>query len=176
MPEAETREKLYEFFDSISYLDADKNYRIYYRCGIVPMRTTIEMGDRVADAGKQAKAFGTKPYKTELIFFTDEMNDKQNRAIQLRSYLDTAIARDEFMVYLQPKYDIKTEKIKGAEALIRWKYMGQNIRNCRMKKKWTQKQLAIAVDVDRADISRYENGTKGAMNFKKLNIFFKALM
>ena len=29
-----------------------------------------------------------------------------------------------------------------------------------MKKKWTQKQLAIAVDVDRADISRYENGTK----------------
>lgn len=44
--------------------------------------------------------------------------------------------------------------------------LGQNIRNCRMKKKWTQKQLAIAVDVDRADISRYENGTKGAMNFK----------
>ena len=40
--------------------------------------------------------------------------------------------------------------------------LGQNIRNCRMKKKWTQKQLAIAVDVDRADISRYENGTKGA--------------
>ena len=44
-----------------------------------------------------------------------------------------------------------------------------------MKKKWTQKQLAIAVDVDRADISRYENGTKGAMNFKKLKIFAEAL-
>ena len=43
------------------------------------------------------------------------------------------------------------------------------------KKKWTQKQLAIAVDVDRADISRYENGTKGAMNFKKLKIFAEAL-
>ena len=44
-----------------------------------------------------------------------------------------------------------------------------------MKKKWTQKQLAIAVDVDRADISRYENGTKGAMNFKKLKNFAEAL-
>ena len=53
--------------------------------------------------------------------------------------------------------------------------LGQNIRNCRMKKKWTQKQLAIAVDVDRADISRYENGTKGAMNFKKLKNFAEAL-
>ena len=49
--------------------------------------------------------------------------------------------------------------------------LGQNIRNCRMKKKWTQKQLAIAV----ADISRYENGTKGAMNFKKLKNFAEAL-
>ena len=29
--------------------------------------------------------------------------------------------------------------------------------------------------VDRADISRYENGTKGAMNFKKLKIFAEAL-
>lgn len=53
--------------------------------------------------------------------------------------------------------------------------LGQNIRNCRMKKKWTQKQLAIAVDVDRADISRYENGRKGAMNFKKLKNFAEAL-
>ena len=53
--------------------------------------------------------------------------------------------------------------------------LGQNIRNCRMKQKWTQKQLAIAVDVDRADISRYENGTKGAMNFKKLKNFAEAL-
>ena len=53
--------------------------------------------------------------------------------------------------------------------------LGKNIRNCRMKKKWTQKQEAIAVDVDRADISRYENGTKGAMNFKKVKNFAEAL-
>ena len=44
--------------------------------GVVPMRTTVEMGDRVADAGKQAKAFGTKSFKTEIIFFTDEMREE----------------------------------------------------------------------------------------------------
>lgn len=127
MPEAETREKLEEFFEGISYLEEDKNYRIYYRCGVVPMRTTIEMGDRVADAGKQAKGFGKKPYKTEIIYFTDEMKEEQNRAIRLRSYLDTAITHDEFMIYLQPKYDSVTEKMKGAEALIRWNYMGKKM-------------------------------------------------
>ena len=127
MPEEETREKLEEFFEDVSCLEQDSNYRVYYRCGVVPLRTTVEMGNRVADAAKQAKRFGKKPFKTEIIFFTDEMREEQNRAIRLRTYLDTAIECDEFMVYLQPKYDIKTEKIKGAEALIRWKYKGKSM-------------------------------------------------
>ena len=29
---------------------------------------------------------------------------------------------DEFTVYLQPKFDLRTGKLKGAEALIRWNY------------------------------------------------------
>ena len=50
--------------------------------------------------------------------------------------------------------------------------LGQNIRNCRMKKKWTQKQLAIAVDVDRADVTiddllDKENLKRGASIQKK---------
>ena len=53
--------------------------------------------------------------------------------------------------------------------------LGQNIKKYRIQKHWTQDQLAIAVDVDRADISRYENGTNGAMNCKKLKRFAEAL-
>ena len=39
--------------------------------------------------------------------------------------------------------------------------LGQNIRKYRLEKGWSQKQLSDAVDIDRADISKYENGTKG---------------
>ena len=46
--------------------------------------------------------------------------------------------------------------------------LGQNIRKYRLKKGWSQKQLSDAVDIDRADISKYENGTKGEMGFKTL--------
>lgn len=38
--------------------------------------------------------------------------------------------------------------------------LGQNIRKYRLEKGWSQKQLSDAVDIDRADISKYENGTK----------------
>lgn len=127
MSQEETKEKLEAFFESVSHIDVDDNYKVYYRCGVVPMRTTIEMGNIVADAGKQAKAYGTKPYKTEIIFFTEKMYDEQTISTRLRAYLDTAIERDEFMIYLQPKYDISNNKIKGAEALIRWKYKGREM-------------------------------------------------
>lgn len=35
--------------------------------------------------------------------------------------------------------------------------LGQNIRKYRLKKGWSQKELSDVVDIDRADISKYEN-------------------
>ena len=52
--------------------------------------------------------------------------------------------------------------------------LGQNIRKYRLEKGWSQKQLSDAVDIDRADISKYENGTKGEMGFKTLKKFAAA--
>ena len=31
-----------------------------------------------------------------------------------------ALEKHQFQVYYQPKYDMKTEKVAGAEALVRW--------------------------------------------------------
>jgi EAL domain-containing protein (putative c-di-GMP-specific phosphodiesterase class I) len=50
------------------------------------------------------------------------MHDDISWGNYIKAYVETAIEQDEFLVYLQPKVDIKTEKIKGAEALIRWNY------------------------------------------------------
>ena len=40
----------------------------------------------------------------------------------IKAYVDTAVENDEFIIMLQPKFDINSETIKGAEALIRWNY------------------------------------------------------
>lgn len=53
--------------------------------------------------------------------------------------------------------------------------IGQNIRKYRLQKGWSQADLSIAVDVDRADISKYENGSKGLMSCSMLRRFAKAL-
>mgnify|MGYP002574496567 CR=1 FL=1 len=36
--------------------------------------------------------------------------------------------------------------------------LGQNIRKYRLRLGWSQADLSNAVDIDRADISKYENG------------------
>lgn len=42
--------------------------------------------------------------------------------------------------------------------------LGQNIRKYRIQKGWSQRQLGDAVNMDRAEISRIENGDRGAMS------------
>ena len=53
--------------------------------------------------------------------------------------------------------------------------LGQRIRYYRKLKGWSQTDLSRAVDIDRADISKYENGERGEMGFKMLKRFAKAL-
>ena len=122
MPEAELRHKLYDFFEKLSVLEEDPYYKIYYKCGVVPMQRAMLSGNRVADAAKMAQALCTNQNETEIIFYTDKMHDDLSWGNYIKAYVETAIEQDEFVVYLQPKFDIKTEKIKGSEALIRWNY------------------------------------------------------
>ena len=78
--------------------------------------------NRVADAGKMAQKLGVNNNKTDIIVYTDKMYEDNLWGNYIKAYLDTAVANDEFVVYLQPKFDITTGKIKGAEALIRWDF------------------------------------------------------
>ena len=122
MPDEEIKSTLYAFFDKLSVLEEDPYYKIYYKCGVVPMKRAMLSGNRVADAAKMAQALCTNRGGTEIVIFSDKMHDDLSWANYIKAYVETAIEQDEFLVYLQPKFDINKEKIKGAEALIRWNY------------------------------------------------------
>ena len=127
MPEAELKQKLQDLFEKNSVLEEDPYYKVYYKCGVVPMRRAMLSGNRVADAAKMAQALCTNKKGTEIIFYTEKMHDDLSWGNYIKAYVETAIEQDEFVVYLQPKFDIKTEKIKGAEALIRWNYKNREL-------------------------------------------------
>ena len=53
-------------------------------------------------------------------FYVPSMGDVLNREHYMTERMERALANREFCVYFQPKYDIETNKMIGAEALARW--------------------------------------------------------
>jgi diguanylate cyclase (GGDEF)-like protein/PAS domain S-box-containing protein len=57
-------------------------------------------------------------------FYATEMNAAAVERLMLKSKLRRALEKDEFLICYQPKVDIRTGRIVGAEALLRWRLPG----------------------------------------------------
>ncbi|NUU01763.1 EAL domain-containing protein [Herbaspirillum robiniae] len=66
----------------------------------------------------RAKHHGKDDYR----FFSDEINTNTVERIALESELRRAIERGEFVVHYQPKVNLASGRIVGAEALVRWQH------------------------------------------------------
>jgi diguanylate cyclase (GGDEF)-like protein len=80
-------------------------------------------GDKIAgimqgadSAMYHAKAIGRNCFQ----FFKAEMNEHAIRRLAIESGLRRAIKNDEFILHYQPKVNLGTGDITGAEALLRW--------------------------------------------------------
>ena len=63
----------------------------------------------------------------KLVFYSEQLTKKIKDRISIRRALRGALEKREFCLYYQPKIDLKTGTIAGAEALIRWIKDGQII-------------------------------------------------
>ena len=59
-------------------------------------------------------------YNDMIAYYDDDMERELKKHEQIISGMRKALDNDEFKVYYQPKYDIGTERVIGAEALVRW--------------------------------------------------------
>ncbi len=60
-------------------------------------------------------------------FFDPEMNATATERLMLKSRLRRAYERDELLVHYQPKVDLRTGRVAGAEALVRWEMSDRGI-------------------------------------------------
>lgn len=64
----------------------------------------------------EAKNKGKNQYK----IFKNYMNEELNRKMHIQKKLKEAVKNKSFTVHYQPQIDIRTGKISGMEALVRW--------------------------------------------------------
>ncbi|GBG12525.1 diguanylate cyclase [Novimethylophilus kurashikiensis] len=80
---------------------------------------TVEALTKSADAAMyHAKSLGRNNYQ----FFTQAMNERVSELALLEHNLRRAVEHNEFELAFQPKIEIATGRIMGAEVLLRWRH------------------------------------------------------
>lgn len=63
-----------------------------------------------------------KRYMNRFAVYEEWMREDLVRRHFILSYMHQALEKGEFIIYLQPQYDLFLKSIVGAEALVRWKH------------------------------------------------------
>lgn len=87
-----------------------------------------ECGDNALSIIKNAEIalFAVKNNgKNHIGYYDNEMYSSFFEALRLERRLNAAISNEDFVLYYQPQFDTKTKKLRGVEALVRWKNEGE---------------------------------------------------
>lgn len=94
------------------YVDSSVGIAIYPKDGTDIVSLMKHADIAMYDAKKNGRA--------QYCFFTKELNKSVQDTISLDKEMREALKNEHYALYYQPKIDIQTQKIIGAEALIRW--------------------------------------------------------
>ena len=75
-----------------------------------------EMYDKANLASKNCKG----NYIQNYFFYTKEMSEEIIKEQRIINNMKNALKNEEFVLYLQPKYELQRNSIAGAEVLVRW--------------------------------------------------------
>lgn len=79
--------------------------------------------DKILAASNSARTKG----QDDIAFFNDNMVASKEKISHIQRLFPEALAKEEFHVFYQPKIDINTGELIGAEALCRWFHEGKLI-------------------------------------------------
>jgi EAL domain-containing protein (putative c-di-GMP-specific phosphodiesterase class I) len=120
-----------ELSDRINFLDStlcsfdgdeiknDKyEFRLHY--GIYCLEGNESDTDRMAEKAARALQMIKNDRQKVFEFYSESMQKKALDENEIESHMFEALEEREFLVYLQPKFDLHTGRQSGAEALVRW--------------------------------------------------------
>jgi PAS domain S-box-containing protein/diguanylate cyclase (GGDEF)-like protein len=104
------------------FLFEQQDFHLEASIGITIFPNDDEDFDALSQGAEAAmrRALASKTARYE--FYTPELNRGANERFKLESALRRALERDELLLYYQPQLDLRTGRIIGLEALLRWQH------------------------------------------------------
>lgn len=125
LPQEELLTYLRNIIDQINSFNEslEQKYYIAFSAGVYKIDDLalplVSVLDRANVARKNEGGNIGHPLLT-CIFYSDLERLRMLREKEIENRMEVALAKDEFVVYLQPKVNLKNNVIAGAEALVRW--------------------------------------------------------
>lgn len=119
--EKSMRERLKEFSNQLNSSEKLNGLRFAFGVYVVDNKNiSINRMSTLANMSKDNDKLKDFTLKETISFFTKDMHDKIIRETEFLNHFEDAIKNEEFLLYVQPKYDLMSEKLSAGEALVRW--------------------------------------------------------
>lgn len=93
---------------------------ITYSCGITSHPDELITDNELVPYTEIALAEAKKGDRAVYHFFQSENLENRHRVMKIEREIIDAISREEIEVHFQPKVSVRSEKVSGMEALVRW--------------------------------------------------------
>lgn len=95
-------------------------YDVKMTAGIYQIEDKAEVLDKMLDWAKAAFTRENLGALENCGFYDNAIRERRLRQKELENHFEEALRQRQFVVYYQPKYDVKACRFYGAEALVRW--------------------------------------------------------
>ena len=125
----ELKARIQEIIDKLERIDKDHKFTFHVGVYVVenrknakgkPVRRKNIDIEREYNNACTARSTLEECDDSGIAFFDENLVEEQKWIDAVMERRRSAIENEEYMVYYQPKYDPKTNKLRGVEALIRW--------------------------------------------------------
>lgn len=119
-------EQLKERFEQLSEKFCSEINRHYEQCklevagGIAEVDPSLENFALNVDNANVARKTAKREQHVPLVIYTSELRREIQRQMEILANMEEALEAGEFVIYLQPKMNMQTGALVGAEALVRW--------------------------------------------------------
>ncbi len=110
-------EKIKRMSNEINLFNAKVNVHMSF--GVCEIDEQVSV-NTICDYAMLARKTIKGKHDINYAFYSDEMRKAILREKNIENIMFFALEHEEFVMFLQPKYQLNTEKIIGAEALVRW--------------------------------------------------------
>lgn len=120
-------EKLKQTTINITLPSGPEKVVVSSRVGVYGIETNEIDADQILNNVNMAGNLAKNMLRKQVVFLTPELQKKISDIRLMQETIPLCMAKKEFKPYYQPKVDIHSKKLCGAEALVRWEHDGKLI-------------------------------------------------